>query len=149
MVREFGIVRSALNNRVIPSPLLISGIIELARNSPQNPDVKELRGQNLDNRGLRGSLSWLAPTVTASTMIADLNLGDKVRCHRGIVENVKDETNENGARSVVLPFGSAQGRFLRKSRRVRQPTSLVTCADGDVDSLFMQEIGRFSQGETI
>ena len=81
MVREWGIVRSALNNRGIPSPLLISGIIELARNSPQNPDVKELRGQNLDNRGLRGSLSWLAPTVTASTMIADLNLGDKVRCH--------------------------------------------------------------------
>jgi hypothetical protein len=30
--------------------------------------------------------SWLVPTVTASTMIADLELADKVRCHIGLVE---------------------------------------------------------------
>jgi hypothetical protein len=38
---------------VPPSPLGSSGIIELAGNSPQNPDVKELRGQNPDNKRLR------------------------------------------------------------------------------------------------
>src|SRR5580704_865228 len=41
----------------------------------QNPDFKELRGRFVGP-------SWLVPTVTASTMIAELNLGDKVRCHR-------------------------------------------------------------------
>jgi len=30
--------------------------------------------------------SWLVPTVTASTMIADLELADKVGCHNGLVE---------------------------------------------------------------
>jgi len=32
----------------------------------------------------------LVPTVTASTMIADLNLAGKVRCHNGSVE-INDE----------------------------------------------------------
>jgi hypothetical protein len=41
----------------------------------QNLDVKELRGRPVGT-------SWLVPTVTASTMIADLNLGDKVGCHK-------------------------------------------------------------------
>ena len=55
-----------------PPPPPVSGIITLAGNSPQNPDVKELRGQNLDNKGLRGSMMWVLPTVTASTMIAQV-----------------------------------------------------------------------------
>ncbi len=35
--------RCQVKNRGIPPPPSISGIIELARNSPQNPVVKELR----------------------------------------------------------------------------------------------------------
>jgi hypothetical protein len=31
-------------------------------------------------------MSWLEPTVTASTMITDLNGERKVRCHNGLVE---------------------------------------------------------------
>jgi hypothetical protein len=64
------------------------GIIVLARNSRQNPDDKELRGQNLDNKGLTEGRLALEQTVTASTMIADLDCGGKVRCHSGAVENV-------------------------------------------------------------
>ena len=55
---------------VPPSPLGSSGIITLAGNSGQNTDVKELRGQNLENKGLRSAASRVHPTVTASTMIA-------------------------------------------------------------------------------
>jgi len=33
---------------------------------------------------------WLVPTVTASTMIAELDFGRKVRCHKGAVEKVGD-----------------------------------------------------------
>jgi hypothetical protein len=35
-----------------PLPLGSIGIITLARNSPQNPQPKGLRGQNPDNKGL-------------------------------------------------------------------------------------------------
>src|SRR5580704_9694910 len=35
-------------------PPAISGIITLARNSPQNPQDKRLTGQNLDGKGLMG-----------------------------------------------------------------------------------------------
>jgi hypothetical protein len=38
---------------VYPPPPVISGIIGLARNSLQNTSVKELRGQNPLNKGLR------------------------------------------------------------------------------------------------
>src|SRR4030088_614443 len=39
----------------IPPPPQIFGVKGLPRNSPQNPSSKELRGQNLDNKGLRAS----------------------------------------------------------------------------------------------
>jgi hypothetical protein len=38
----------------LPLPPPSPGIIGLAGNFPQNPDAKELRGQNLDNKRLRG-----------------------------------------------------------------------------------------------
>jgi hypothetical protein len=37
----------------IPPATVIPGIIGLARNSPQNTSVKELRGKNPPNKGLR------------------------------------------------------------------------------------------------
>jgi hypothetical protein len=37
---------------------------------------------------------WVHPTVTASTMIADLNCGGKVRCHNGLVGKIG--TTERG-----------------------------------------------------
>ena len=33
----------------------------LARNSPQNPDIKELRGQNLENNGVSAHLESISP----------------------------------------------------------------------------------------
>jgi hypothetical protein len=69
-----------------PSPLGSSGIIALAGNSPQNTDVKELIGQNLDNKGLRARRPALEQTVTASTMIAQLRWPHKVRRHNVPVE---------------------------------------------------------------
>ena len=52
-------------------------------------------------------MSWLGPTVTASTMIADLELADKVGCHNGLVEILET------ARFEVPTF--------RKPRKVGQP----------------------------
>jgi hypothetical protein len=46
-------------------------------------------GQNLDVKELRerfAGTSWLVSTVTASAMIADLELAGKVGCHNGLVE---------------------------------------------------------------
>ena len=68
---------------VPPLPRSI-GIIALARNSPQNPLVKELRYQNLDNAELRARRVALEQTVTASTMITQLRAVDKVRCHNDL-----------------------------------------------------------------
>jgi hypothetical protein len=46
-----------------PPPPSLCGIITLAGNSPQNPDDKELRGQNLDNKGLTGGgFLWSRPS---------------------------------------------------------------------------------------
>src|ERR1700737_5591760 len=59
----------------IPPPPQIFGIKGLARNSPQNPSFKELRGQNLDNKELRHRTMWVHATVTASTMIAERSCG--------------------------------------------------------------------------
>ena len=47
----------------------------------QNLDVKELSGWFVET-------GWLVPTVTASTMIADLTCGRKVRCHRQAVKKI-------------------------------------------------------------
>ena len=70
-----------------PAPSLC-GIITLAGNSPQNPDDKELRGQNLDNKGLNRRRLPLEQTVMASTIIADFIWAGKVGCHIGAVQNV-------------------------------------------------------------
>ncbi|MGA9304636.1 MAG: hypothetical protein WBW31_04440, partial [Candidatus Sulfotelmatobacter sp.] len=40
-----------------PSPRVSIGIIGLAGKSPQNPDNKRLRGQNLDNKRVRAALA--------------------------------------------------------------------------------------------
>ena len=42
---------------------------ELARNCPQNPDVKELRGQNLENKGFAHRIIRSMLTAFALTMI--------------------------------------------------------------------------------
>jgi hypothetical protein len=50
----------------------------------QNPDIKEFRSQNIESKELRtGDLKFTDPlwTVTASTMITDLDFARKVRCH--------------------------------------------------------------------
>jgi|SRR5580698_2243480 hypothetical protein len=70
----------------IPSPLGSSGIITLARNSPQNPQSKQVRGQNPRNKGLSSLRFVVLRTVMASTMIARFNFERKVRCHNGPVE---------------------------------------------------------------
>jgi hypothetical protein len=48
----------------------------------------------------------LQQTVTASTMITDLECGDKVGCHMGVVENVDHPTAlEIGEHPWTAPFG--------------------------------------------
>ena len=47
----------------------------------QNLDVKELRGQNLDNKGLKPSVAVFHFTASASTMIRLFRMGGKVGCH--------------------------------------------------------------------
>jgi hypothetical protein len=44
---------------------------------------KELSYQNV-KQGLRCGTSWLVPSVTALTMITDLNGEGKVGCHNGL-----------------------------------------------------------------
>jgi hypothetical protein len=88
---------------VPPSPLGSSGIITLARNSRQNTDVKELRGQNLENKRVRGAARWVHPTVTASTMIARFCSGHKVRCHIPLVE-IPQSRRSVGERAVCPRF---------------------------------------------
>jgi hypothetical protein len=45
----------------IPPPPLIFGLIELARNSSQNPQDTGLRGQNLDNKKLSSGRGAMDP----------------------------------------------------------------------------------------
>src|SRR5580704_7383691 len=47
----------------------------------QNLDVKELRGQNLDNKGVRPSAAAFVSTASASTIIRSFCDGGKVTCH--------------------------------------------------------------------
>jgi hypothetical protein len=55
-----------------PLPPPLTGIIELARNSRQNPHSKEVRYHNIENKRLTVWRFRLLRTVTASTMIARL-----------------------------------------------------------------------------
>jgi hypothetical protein len=73
-------------DRGIPLPPPMCGIIGLARFSPQNPDVKELTGQNLDSKGLRTVRIAPCAAVTASMIIAQVPGLGKVRCHNRAVE---------------------------------------------------------------
>ncbi|MFZ0954837.1 MAG: hypothetical protein WAN60_00730, partial [Candidatus Sulfotelmatobacter sp.] len=59
----------------------IFGFSELARNSRQNPDFKELRGQNIDNKGLMALVAVAACTASAFNMFCFLSCGRKVRRH--------------------------------------------------------------------
>jgi hypothetical protein len=90
--RWFAVARNGIA-KTLPRPpsakISINALIGHYRNSSQNPDDKELRGQNLDNKRLKRRRLALEQTVTASTMIADLNLRGKVRCHDEAVENVR------------------------------------------------------------
>jgi hypothetical protein len=47
----------------------------------QNLDVKELRGQNLDNKGVRASVAVFVYTASAMTIIRSFLADGKVRCH--------------------------------------------------------------------
>ena len=48
-------------------------------------DGKELRGQNLDNKGLMATAAASARTASALTMICLSNVQGKVGCHKGRV----------------------------------------------------------------
>jgi hypothetical protein len=69
-----GIAWSGLlaKTEVPPPPSPLTGIIELARNSRQNPLGKGVRYHNIENKRLTVWLFRLLRTVTASTMIARL-----------------------------------------------------------------------------
>jgi hypothetical protein len=54
----------------------------LAGNSRQDLDVKELRYQAIESKGLKWRRFRLPQTVTASVMIAQFLDGGKVGCHK-------------------------------------------------------------------
>ncbi len=66
------LVGLARKNRGTPLPPPLTGIIELARNSRQNPHGKGVRYHNIENKWLTVWRFRLLRTVTASTMIARL-----------------------------------------------------------------------------
>jgi hypothetical protein len=72
----------------VPPPPGSRGIIALAGNSRQNTDVKELRGQNPENKGVRGEPTGALVTPRSSTMIAQVFGERKVRCHQEAVEKL-------------------------------------------------------------
>jgi hypothetical protein len=76
-----------------PSPRIF-GYSELARNSRQNPGFKELRGQNLDNKGLTALVAVAACTASALNMFCFLMYERKVGCH-----TVEDLPVDFGVRS--------------------------------------------------
>ena len=45
-------------------------------------------------------MSWVHPTVTASTMIARFNFGRKVRCHNIAVEKIGGERTRGSLRAL-------------------------------------------------
>jgi hypothetical protein len=55
--------------------------MELAGNSPQNPDLTALRGQNLDSKRFRAWLAIIVCTAFASAMICCLKFEVKVGHH--------------------------------------------------------------------
>ena len=57
----------------------------VCKNALQNLDGKELRGQNLDNKGLTATAAASARTASALTMICLSNVPGKVGCHKGRV----------------------------------------------------------------
>jgi hypothetical protein len=64
-----------------PPPPRIFGVMGLARNSPQNLHVKDLRGQNLDNKGLRSSVAVFVYSASALTIIRVFSVEGKAGCH--------------------------------------------------------------------
>ena len=112
-----------------PPPPRISGIITLARNSRQIRRSKELRGQNLENNGVRARRFTLEQTVTASTIIARIYFGGKVGCHNGICGKLCTFRNGRQAQHVTriaafLPLHSpmtgtraAEGYLKRRRER--------------------------------
>jgi hypothetical protein len=78
-------LRDGLKFRVAPLPHLPRNSLLGAgfeKNGPQNPDVKELRYQNLESNGVSAVRCEADPTVTASVMIARIFGIGKVGCHR-------------------------------------------------------------------
>ncbi len=70
-------------------------------------------------------MSWLLPTVTASTMIADFIYGHKVRCHMGVVEIVGRNIHENKANPLLC----GRNRLWYISHPPRSPVHINTEAD--------------------
>jgi hypothetical protein len=60
-----------------------------AKKGVQNLEGKELRGQNIDNKGLTALATAAACTASALTMICLSNLEGKVTCHRASGNFVK------------------------------------------------------------
>ena len=93
------------------------------KKSLQNLERQGVRGQNLDNKGVKRRSAIFAYAASALTMICLLNLRVKVRCHNGAVEksrcrsgNIWYRRGQRVARATVeyLMAGNSTQRFHMK-----------------------------------
>lgn len=86
-----------------PPPPGRSGIIELAKNSPQNREPKGVRGHNRENKGLTGFVFLSGPVASGSTIMCAFFSGRKVRCHRVAVEKTIKDGDGSAAAKAFRP----------------------------------------------
>jgi hypothetical protein len=58
-----------------------TSLLPVCKKCLQNLDVKELRGQNLDDKGVKSPVGVFIYTASALTMFRLFDVGGKVGCH--------------------------------------------------------------------
>jgi hypothetical protein len=109
-----------------PPPPGSRGIITLAGNSRQNTDVKELRGQNPENKGVRGEPTGALVTPRSSTMIAQVFGERKVRRHKEAVEKLTLNSPAFARDWGTICFLPRNGEEICRTLRGRNRATRVT-----------------------
>jgi hypothetical protein len=104
-----------LKDRQDPPPPGSFGITGLAGNSWQNPEPKEVRGQNLGGKRVTATLHAVISTACAGAMMKEFRMRRKVRCHKGAVENYWG--------SKPLEVGVAESHPSQSARGMGHPAS--------------------------
>jgi hypothetical protein len=112
---RFCFTGSILKDRQDPPPPGSFGITGLAGNSWQNPEPKEVRGQNLGGKRVTATLHAVISTACAGAMMKEFRMRRKVRCHKGAVENYWG--------SKPLEVGVAESHPSQSARGMGHPAS--------------------------